>query len=135
VEVIVMFTFRNVVAVALFLFGTTFLWMTASFAGRTEPPQGMAWALENVLALLAIVLFSAAAWAVYKDLSWWEPAALAGGVLGVVAVVPYVVAVSGLGAFADMGVEINLGMHVVGSAAVIAMVAIPGVHDWIARSL
>jgi hypothetical protein len=132
---VLVFTFRNVVAVGLFLFGTTFLWMTASFAGRAEPPQGTAWSVENVLALLAVVVFSAAAWAVFKDLSWWAPAALVGGVVGLAAVVPYVVAISGIGGFADAGVEINLGMHAVGSAIVIAMATIPSVHDWVARSL
>ena len=93
------------------------------------------WTIENVLALCAIVVFSAAAWGVFKDLSWWEPAALAGAIVGLVAVVPYVVGVSGIGGFADLGVEINLVMHVVGSAAVLAIVLIPSVHDWIVRSL
>jgi hypothetical protein len=38
---------------------------------------------------------------------------------------PYVVAVSGIGGFADLGVEINLVMHVVGSAVVLAIVLVP----------
>jgi hypothetical protein len=130
-----MLTFRNIVAVGLFLFGTTFLWMTASFAGKTPPPEGAAWTTENILALCAIVVFSAAAWGVFKGVSWWEPVALAAAIVGLVAAVPYVVALSGIGGFADLGVEINLVMHVVGSAAVLAIVRVPSVHDWVARSL
>ena len=130
-----MLTFRNLTAVGLFLFGTTFLWMTASFAGKTPPPEGAVWTIENVLAICAIVAFSAAAWGVFKDLSWWDPVALTGAIIGLVAVVPYVVGISGIGGFADLGVEINLVMHVVGSAAVMAVVLIPSVHDWFARSL
>ena len=42
-----MLTFRNIVALALFLFGTTFLWMTAPFTGergcrRQRSSQGIA---------------------------------------------------------------------------------------------
>jgi hypothetical protein len=39
-KVMLMFTFKNLAALGLFLFGTTFLWMTASFAGRVPPPSG-----------------------------------------------------------------------------------------------
>ena len=130
-----MFTFRNLVALGLFLFGTTFLWMTASFAGKTPPPEGAAWTLENALALAAIVVFGAAAWAVFTDRSWWEPAAVAGGIVGLVAVVPYLVAIGGTGGFADLGVEINLGMHAVGSALVLALVWLKPLHGWVVRSL
>jgi hypothetical protein len=44
-----MWTFKNVFALGLFLFGTTFLWMTASMAGKAPPPTGTAWTLANVL--------------------------------------------------------------------------------------
>jgi hypothetical protein len=35
-----MWTFKNLFALCLFLFGTTFLWMTAAFAGKTPPRLG-----------------------------------------------------------------------------------------------
>ena len=130
-----MLTFKNIVAGGLFLFGTTFLWMTASFAGKTPPPEGAAWTLENVLTIVAIVGFSAAAWGVYEDLAWWEAAAAASALVGLVAVVPYVVGVSGIGGFDDSGVQINLAMHVLGSAAVLAMVVVPWAHEWVAHRL
>jgi hypothetical protein len=130
-----MLTFRNLLAVGLFLFGSTFLWMTASFTGETPPPEGAIWTLENVLALLAVLGFTAAAWGVFKDLSWWEPVTAISGVVGLIAVIPFVIGVSGLAGSVDLGVAINLTMHVFGSGAVLAIVFVPSAHDWIMGSL
>ena len=125
-----MFTFKNVMAIGLFLFGTTFMWMTASFAGRTRPPDGAVWTVENILALVAVIGFAASGWGVFKELSWWEPVAVASAVVGLIAVVPYVVGLIQIDVdFADPGVQINLAMHVVGSA-VLALVLVPAVHEW-----
>jgi hypothetical protein len=124
-----MFTFKNVMAIGLFLFGTTFMWMTASFAGRTPPPDGAVWTVENILALVAVIGFAAAGWGVFKELSWWEP-------VGLIAVVPYVVGLIQIDVdFADPGVQINLAMHVVGSAVVLALVLVPAVHEWFTARL
>lgn len=133
-----MFTFRNVVAVGLFLFGSTFLWMTAAFAGRTPPPEGVVWTVVNVLALVAVIGFTAAAWGVFKGLPWWEPVALVSALVGLVAVVPYAIAIvelSGVGGFADPGVGINLAMHLGGSLVVLALVLVPSLNEWFAGSL
>ncbi len=91
-----MLSFRNLLAVGLFLFGSTFLWMTASFTGETPPPEGAIWTLENVLALLAVLGFTAAAWGVFKDLSWWEPVTAISGVVGLVAVIPFIIGIRDL---------------------------------------
>jgi hypothetical protein len=131
-----MWTFRNVVALGLFLFGTTFLWMTPAMAGRTPPPTGTAWTLANLLAFIAIIAFAIAAWAVFKQYSWWETAAVVSGIVGLVAVVPFIVGQSQLDVgFRDLGLQINLWMHVLGSAAVIAIAFLPAAHDWVARRL
>jgi hypothetical protein len=130
-----MFTFKNVMAGGLFLFGTTFLWMTAAMAGKTPPPEGTEWNVEQVLAFVAIIGFSAAAWGVFKDLAWWEPVALGSAIVGLVSVIPYTVGISHIGGFSDLGVEINLVMHLVGSAAVLAIVVVPVVHDWVTHRL
>jgi hypothetical protein len=53
-----MWTFRKLVALGLFLFGMTFLWMTAAMAGKTPPPSGTAWTLANVLAYIAVIGFA-----------------------------------------------------------------------------
>jgi len=129
-----MWTFRNLIALGLFLFGTTFLWMTAAMAGKTPPPTGTTWTLANVLAYAAVVGFTIAAWGVFKQYSWWETAAVVFGIVGLAAVVPFIVGQSkldvGLG---DLGVQINLWMHLLGSAAVIAIVLLPIAHDWVTR--
>lgn len=131
-----MWTFKNVVALGLFLFGTTFLWMTAAMAGKTPPPSGRAWTLANVLSYLAVVGFAIAAWAVFKQYSWWETAALLSGIVGLIAVVPFIVGQSQLDVgFGDLGVQINLWMHILGSAAVIAIVLLPVAYDWVTRRL
>lgn len=131
-----MWTFKNLVAVGLFLFGSTFLWMTPAFAGRTSPPTGVAWTLENVLALVAVAGFTVAAWAVFKQHAMWGPITLASAIVGLVAVIPFVVGLSQIGAgFADLGVQINLWMHLLGSLAAMAVVVLPGLHMWVVHRL
>jgi len=131
-----MWTFKNLAAVGLLLFGSTFLWMTPAFAGRTRPPTGTAWTLVNLLALVAVAGFTVAAWAVFKQYSWWGPVTLASAVIGLVAVIPFVVGLwqTGVG-FADPGVQINLWLHLVGSAAAVAVVLLPGLHSWVVHRL
>ena len=127
-----MWTVKNVVAVGLFLFGSTFLWMTPAFAGRTRPPTGMAWTVVNILALVAVAGFTVAAWAVFKQYSWWGSVTLVSAVIGLVALIPFVFGLWQIGVgFADLGVQINLWLHLVGSAAAVAVVLLPGIHAWV----
>lgn len=122
---------RTAAAIAILLFGSTFLWMTASFAGRTPPPTGALWTVVNVLSLAAVLGFTLLAWAVWKDLSWWEPVAVVSAVIGLAAVVPFVAAVRGIDpGLGDMGVQINLWSHAVGAAVVLLLVRSTPAHDW-----
>ena len=131
-----MWTFTNMMALGLFLFGTTFMWMTPAMAGTAPPPTGAAWTLTNVLSFAAVLGLTVAAWAVYKQYAWWDTAALVSGIVGLVAVVPFVVGQSQLDVgFGDLGVQINLWLHILGSAAVTAIVLLPAAHDWVARRL
>ncbi|HZA71545.1 MAG TPA: hypothetical protein VE476_01390 [Propionibacteriaceae bacterium] len=71
----------------------------------------------------------------FKQYSWWETAALVSGIVGLVAVVPFIVGQSQLEVgFGDLGVQINLWMHILGSAAVIAIVLLPAAH-WVTQRL
>ena len=128
--------FRAFLAVSLFLFGSTFLWMTAAMSGKTPPPVGTAWTGTNLLAYAAILLFTVAAWGVFKEYSWWPGAVVASGAVGLVAVVSFVLAQrqldTGLG---DGGVQINLWMHLLGSAGVMALVLLAPLHGWVTRHL
>src|SRR5512133_1853527 len=131
-----MWTFKNLFALGLFLFGTTFLWITPAFAGKTPPPTGTAWTLANILALVAVAGFTIAAWAVFKQYSWWETASLLSAIVGLAAVVPFIIGQSQLDiGFADLGVQINLWMHIVGSAVVIAIALLPAANDWVTKRL
>jgi hypothetical protein len=131
-----MWTSRTLVALGLFLFATTFLWLAAAIAGRAPAPSGTACTLPNVLAYVAVIGFAAAAWGVFKQYSWWMTAAVVSGIAGLVAVVPFVAGQSQLDVgFADFGVQINLEMHILGSAAVIAIVLVPVAHDGVTRRL
>ena len=131
-----MWTLKNVLALGLFLFGTTFLWMTASFAGRVPPPTGTAWVLVNGLALAAMAGFTVAGWAVFKTYSWWPTVALLSAVVGLIAVVPFVVGLRQIRvALTDPGVQINLWLHLLGSAVVVAMTLVPAVRDWVVHRL
>jgi hypothetical protein len=125
-----MFTFRNVSAVAFFLFGSTFVWMTASFVGKTPVPSGTLWSVVNILALAAVVGFTLTAWGVYKQTSWWETAAIVSAVIGLIAIVPYVMAINGEGELSDQGVVLNIGLHIICSLIVIVVAVVPVVHDW-----
>jgi hypothetical protein len=58
------------------------------------------------------------------------------GIAGLVAVVSFAAGQSQPdGGFADFGVQIHLWMHILGSAAVIAIVPVPAAHDWVTRCL
>ena len=130
-----MFSFKNVVALGLFLFGSTFLWMTRDFLSNPREGTGVLWSIVQVLVMTTIVGFTLAAWVLFKEASWWEPSAIASAIVGLAALVPYVVGVRQVGEASDAGVQMNIAIHVVGIAAVFAVGFVPLVHDWIARRL
>lgn len=125
-----MFTFRNIVAVAVFLFGTTFLWMMPMFIGPKA--SGALWNVGQVLGVLAILGFTAVAWGIFTGAGWWEPVAVASGVVGIAATVPYALAAPSAVAAGDpFSLVINIGMHGLGSAAVIAALLWRPAELWI----
>jgi hypothetical protein len=106
--------------------------MTASFVGRTPPPKGTLWTVVNLITVLAIGAFTVAAWAVFKQTTWWEAVAIVSAIVGLAAVVPFVVAIQGEGELGDQGVVMNIGVHALGSLVVLAVAVVPVVHDWFA---
>ena len=113
-------TRRNITAATLLVYGSTFLWMTASFAGTSAPPGGPAWMIANVGALVSLALFTLAAWAVFRSRWWWERAAAAGAIAGLATLVPYWIAASST---PEPG--LNKPIHIVGSAAVLLVLLVP----------
>jgi hypothetical protein len=130
-----MFSFKNWVALGLFVFGSTFLWITRDFLANPREGTGALWSVTQVLVFVSIIGFAAAGWGVFKDASWWGPVALASAVVGLAALVPYVYGVVRLGEHTDAGVQLNIAIHAFGIAAVFAIVLVPVVHDWIARRI
>src|SRR5919106_1885600 len=130
-----MFSFKNWVAVGLFLFGSTFLWMTRDFLANPREGSGVLWSVIQVLVLAAVVGFTGAAWGVFKEASWWEPVAVASAVLGLAALVPYVIGVRQIGDAGDAGVQMNIAIHAVGIVAVFVVVLATPVHDWISNRI
>lgn len=116
-------TRRNIAAAALLVYGSTFLWMTASFAGVTRPPGGAAWTIANVGALVSLASFTLAAWGVFRSKWWWERAASAGAIVGLATLVPYWIAASST---PEPG--LNKPIHIAGSAAVLFVLLVPAVE-------
>jgi hypothetical protein len=124
-----MLTFRNVFAVALFLFGTTFLWLTAAFLGdKQAAAKGAVWTVVQVGALLVIVGFAAGAWGVFKEASWWQPIEIMSAIVGLIVLIPYWIGGSSLGV---ANLWTNLALHALGSAAVLVVLLAPPTHAWL----
>jgi len=118
-------TRRNIAAATLLVYASTFLWMTAAFAGTKKPPGGATWAIATVGALASLALFTLAAWGVFKSRSWWERAASAGAIVGLAALVPYGIAASSTGV---SGPGVNSTIHIMGSAAVLLVLLVPALE-------
>src|SRR5688572_7505253 len=130
-----MFSLKNWVALGLFLFGSTFLWMTRDFLANPREGIGALWSVVQVLVLVTIIGFTVAAWALFKEAPWWEAVAIASAIVGLAALVPYVVAVRQVGDGGDTGVQMNIAIHAMGIAGVFVMAVVPVVHDWIVRRI
>jgi membrane protease YdiL (CAAX protease family) len=114
-----------VAAATLLVYATTFVWMTTAFAGTKKPPGGAAWSLANAAALASLVLFTLAAWGLFRSKRWWQLAAAAAAMLGLAALVPYGIAASSTGV---SGPGPNSAIHLAGSAAVLLLVLVPALE-------
>ena len=130
-----MLSFKNWAALGLFLFGSTFLWMTRDFLANPREGTGSLWSAIQILVLVAIVGFTVTAWALFKEGSWWEPVAITSAMVGLAALVPYVIGVRQVGDAGDAGVQMNIAIHATGIAAVLVVVLVPVVHDWLVRRI
>jgi hypothetical protein len=130
VEAIVMFTIRNLGGVALLLAGSTWLWLTPAFASRGVSTSGMLWGITRVLSLLTVASFGVATWGLFTRSSWWESVALGSAVLGLVALVPYLVAASGGGETTGTA-NWNAFVHVLMVAGVLVLLLVPQLEHWV----
>src|SRR5512133_365075 len=122
-------SWRNLGALALFLYGTTFLWLTAAFAGTGTPASGTAWTVTQLLVIATIGGFSVAAGGIYKATSWWARLAVGSATFGFAPLISYWLAASALvgGGTVAQGVV----SHVVGNALVLLLLLAPPLRHWI----
>jgi hypothetical protein len=125
-----MFTIRNMGGVALFLFGTTFLWLTPSFAPSGVSTKSTAWSVTNALSLVTLAGFTLATWGLFKRVAWWEQAAVLSAILGLVVLVPYWMAAHDV---REAGPGFNVFVHVLGDAGVFVLLLVPALEQWVAR--
>jgi hypothetical protein len=123
-----MFTLRNIGGVALFLFGTTFLWFTPEFATRGISTAGVWWSITRVLALVTLLGFTVATWGLFQRAGWWETVAIAAAALSVLALVSYWLAAQPAG---DPGRWINVFVHLLGTAGVFVLLLVPSLQRWV----
>jgi hypothetical protein len=122
-------SWRNLGALALFLYGTTFLWLTAAFAGTGTPASGTAWTVTQLLVLATIGGFSVAGWGIYNASWWWERLAISSAILGFAPLIPYWLAARpavGAGTVAQ-----GVILHAIGNALVLVLLLAPPTKHWI----
>ncbi len=123
-----MFTIRNAGGVALFLFGTTFLWLTPSLASPGVSTTGVAWSITQVLALATIALFTVATWGLFKKAGWWESVAVVAAAAGFVVLVPYWIAASHAGV---VNPAFDVLIHALGNIGVLVLLLVPRLEHWV----
>jgi hypothetical protein len=121
-----MFSFRNVFALVLFLFGTTFLWLTATWTGSSA--TGTIWTVVQVLAFATIIGFAAGAWGVFKQTSWWQPIVIVSSIIGLIVLIPYSIGASLLGV---ANIWTNVALHTIGSIVVLLVLLVAPAHEWL----
>jgi hypothetical protein len=128
VEVIAVFTIRNLGGVALFLFGTTYLWLTPMFATRGISTQGIWWSLTQILAFATLLGFTIATVGLFKKTAWWDGLAVISAVLGLVVLIPYWIAAHSSGEATPWW---NVFVHALGAIAVLVLLTVPLLESWV----
>jgi hypothetical protein len=130
VEVVVMFTVRNMGGIALLLAGSSWVWLTPAFASRGVSTSGVWWKITGVLCLMTVTAFCVATWGLFARGAWWEMAALGSAGLGVVALVPYWVAAHAGGEAVGTATW-NAFVHVLMVAGVFVLLVVPPLERWV----
>jgi hypothetical protein len=129
-EAMTMFTIRTVGGISLLLAGSTWLWLTPAFASRGVSTSGTAWAVTGGLCLLTMAGFCVATWGLFARQGWWETAAIASAVIGLVSLVPYWYAAHSGGETTGTATW-NAFVHVVMLVGVFALLLVPQLEHWV----
>ena len=129
-----MVTFRNALAMVLFLFGASYLWLTPTFLNQPGF-RGTIFDPKGLLAVIAILGFAVAAWGLFKDQGWWVSVAVASGLIGVASVIPYWIwALPTAEGNRPQMIE-NLIIHLAGGAVVAIVLLVPTTQRWLTSHL
>jgi len=128
-----MLTLRNVVALGVFLFGTTYLWLTPTFVGKSA--TGGVWTVAQALAMVAVLGFALAAWGIFKVSGWWEPVLIVSAIVGIASVVPYWIGIQSVAGAVNAAAIENAVGHVVGALVVVAVLLIQPAEHWVVGRL
>ncbi len=123
-----MFSVRNLGGVSLFLFGTTFVWLTPMFAAADVDTTGVAWAATGILAALTILGFTVATWGLFRRSGWWEGLAEASAILGLITLIPYWIAAHSSGVANPV---FDVLIHAAGSVGVLLLLRVPRLEHWV----
>lgn len=125
-----MFTIRNMGGVALFIAGSTWLWLTPMLATKGVTTSGFLWSTTRALSLLTIVGFSVATVGLFARQSWWESAAIGSAVVGLLALIPYWFAGT-QGGETTGTVAWNATVHVLMVAGIFTLLLVPQLERWV----
>ena len=123
-----MWTIRNLGGISLFLFGTTFLWLTPAFATRGVSTEGMLWSGTRALAVLTLAGFTIATYGLFHRDGWWESVALGSAALGLVTVLTYLLAATRSD---EAPASFNSVIHLLGIAGVAVLLLVPTLERWV----
>ena len=123
-----MFTIRNLGGVALFLFGTTYLWLAPMFATGGIPTKSIWWSMTRVLAFATLLGFTIATWGLFKTTAWWDSLAVTSAVLGLVVLIPYWIAAHSSGEITPWW---NVLVHALGAIGVLVLLTVPLLESWV----
>jgi len=126
----VVFTIRNIGGVALFLAGTTWLWLTPAFASKEVSTSGLTWAITRALCLVTVLGFCVATYGLFARHAWWEPVALASAALGLVTLIPYWFAATH-GGVGSGEATWNALVHVLMIGSIFVLLSVPQLEHWV----
>ena len=125
-----MFTLRNLGGVALFLAGTTWVWLTPAFATKGVSTSGALWGVTRIMCFLTVAVFCVATWGLFARQEWWEAAAIAAAAIGLLSLVPYWFAATD-GGEATGTAAYNSSIHVLMAAGVLVLLLVPTLEQWV----
>ncbi|MCU1606465.1 MAG: hypothetical protein JWP46_2930 [Modestobacter sp.] len=101
---------------------------TSPFATWSIDTSGIWWDVTRVLSAVTLVGFTVATCGLFARHSWWEAAALASAVLGLLVLIPYGIAVHGAG---EPTPWFHLLLHALGCAGVFLLLLVPVLEAWV----